>query len=339
MKVLTFPRGMPMIISSKALNEIGVHSTSIQFLSHKFGFKTDICLNLDRIPGNNVRQKIEEFISQSVNGYDIFHYHDMPEGIYTPTYEELKILKDKGKPIVIQHHGSEVRRLSLARSFNNPYVQVKDYWENEQIIIHRLQQWGKLFDHAIIADHELYSYIKNYYKHVHIIRQPIDLNSIMPVYPLKNNYEPLIVHAPTNQKVKGTQYILQAVETLKKEGYKFKFMLLQNVSHETAKTIFQKADIIIDQLCIGAYGTFSIEGMAFGKPVICYIRKDLIKKYPKGLPIVNANPDNIYLQMKRLITNHEYRHQLGRESRKYVESNHNSIKIARELHELYKRIM
>lgn len=328
-----------MITSSKALNEIGVESTSLQFLSHKFGFETDICLNLERFPSTMVRQEIEEFIRQSANGYDIFHYHDMPEGIYTPTYEELKILKDKGKSLVIQHHGSEVRRLSLARRFNNPYVQVKNYWKNEQIIIQRLKQWGQIFNHAIISDHELYTYIENYYKYVHIIRQPIDLNSILPAYPMKNNLEPLIVHAPTNQQVKGTQYILNAVNLLKKEGHKFNFMLLQNVSHELAKTFFKKADIIIDQLCIGAYGTFSIEGMAFGKPVICYIRKDLIKKYPEGLPIVNANPANIYLQIKRLITNHEYRHHLGKDGRKYVEKHHNSIKIARELHELYKRIL
>ncbi|WP_061810756.1 glycosyltransferase family 4 protein [Rossellomorea vietnamensis] len=328
-----------MITSSRALNEIGVQSTSLQFLSHKFGFKTDICLNLERLPINMARKKIEEYIRRSASSYDVFHYHDMPEGVYTPTYEELKILKDIGKPLVIQHHGSEVRRLSVARNFNNPYVQVKNYWQNETIIINRLQQWGAIFDHAIVADHELYPYVKDYYKNVHIIRQPIDLNSIMPSYPIKGNQVPLIVHAPTNQKVKGTQYILEAVEMLKKEGYKFKFMLLQNVSHDFAKTIFQKADIIIDQLCIGAYGTFSIEGMAFGKPVVCYIRKDLIRKYPKDLPIVNANPANIYTQMKRLITNHDYRNYLGRGGRKYVENHHNSIKIARELHELYKKIM
>ena len=100
----------------------------------------------------------------------------------------------------MQHHGSEVRLLSKARSFNNPFVEVKKFWKNEKLITSRLKKWGKVFDHAIIADYELYSYIEPYYKNIHIIRQPINVMQYTPSYPIPNNNIPRIVHAPFDKK-------------------------------------------------------------------------------------------------------------------------------------------
>lgn len=38
-------------------------------------------------------------------------------------------------------------------------------------------------------------------------------------------------------------------------------------------------DVVADQLIIGWYAMFSMEAMSMGKPVICYLRKDLIELY------------------------------------------------------------
>ena len=50
------------------------------------------------------------------------------------------------------------------------------------------------------------------------------------------------------------------------------------------------ADLAVDQLMIGAYGTVAIETMAKGVPVVCRIRDDLRPFYPADLPIITAEP-------------------------------------------------
>ena len=101
-----------------------------------------------------------------------------------------------------------------------------------------------------------------------------------------------VAHAPSNRKIKGTQYLIDAIDALKKEGVPVELFLVEGMSYEEALYISANADIIVDQLLIGSYGQYSVEMMALGKPVICYIRNDLIKHYPPGLPIINTDIDN-----------------------------------------------
>lgn len=339
MKVLKFPVGIQMVTSSRALNEIGVDSTSVQFTPHLFGYRPDLCLDVGSLPTLQAKEKIKQFLTNAAKEYDIFHYHDLPASLYYLNPIDLQVFKESGKPMVIQHEGSEVRRLSIARSFGNPYVKVRNYWSNEQKITERLNKWSKLFDHAIVADYELYHYIKNVYKNIHIIRQAINLTEFPTCYPSPENSTPLIVHAPSDKTLKGTDYLIDAVKQLEEEGIDFKFQLIEKMPYTRAKEIYQKADIIVDQLCIGSFGNFSLEGMAMGKPVICYIRDDLWATYPPGLPIVNANPNTIYSQLKNLILDGEQRRKIGIQGRQYVEKYHNATDIACQLKELYQKIL
>lgn len=151
---------------------------------------------------------------------------------------------------------------------------------------------SKYIDHAFVQDYELYAYIQPYYKEIHVIPHTLDVNQILPTYP-EVKQAPLVVHAPTRRDLKGTDHIVKAVNQLKHEGLQFHFQLIEGMTYEQTKELLAQADIVIDQLRIGAYGYVSTEAMAFGKPVICYLRRDVMKKYPSGLPIVNADPGNI----------------------------------------------
>src|SRR5699024_3194010 len=115
---------------------------------------------------------------------------------------------------------------------------------------------------------------------------------LQPHYP-KATSSPLIVHAPTRRNLKGTEFVIDAVKQLKKAGVSLDFKLIEGMNHQETMNLLSKADIVIDQMRIGSAGYLSTEAMALGKPVLCYIREDLIKKYPQGFPIVNANPNNL----------------------------------------------
>jgi glycosyltransferase involved in cell wall biosynthesis len=70
---------------------------------------------------------------------------------------------------------------------------------------------------------------------------------------------------------------------------------------------------------------FSLEAMCMKKPVLCYIREDLVEKY-KNLPILNTKPEFVYDNLIKLIENKELRLELGIIGRKYIENVYESKK-------------
>ncbi|RYG74236.1 glycosyltransferase family 1 protein [Lentibacillus lipolyticus] len=334
MRVLHLPYGSPMIELSNALRAKGVQSVSCHFEEHPFAFKPDICLQLNNLSRQERTRKIKRFLKESMLHYDIFHFH-FGETFYADK-SDLKMLKRAGKKMVVHHHGSEIRRPSAAEK-NNPYVRVKPEWTEEKIS-RNVSTLATYVDHAIVQDYELESYIRNSYKHVHVIPHTIDANQYTPRYPAPKNTSPLVVHAPTSRHIKGTESIQNAINELKRSGLSFQFQLIEGTSNEEAKSLLSRADIVIDQLRIGASGYISSEAMAFGKPVICYIREDLVSKYPQGLPIVNANPDTITAVLKNLLQNPHKWEKLGKQGRTYIEKYHHAPVVADRYIDIYKSL-
>jgi len=88
----------------------------------------------------------------------------------------------------------------------------------------------------------------------------------------------------------------------------------------------------------------AVELMALGKPVICYIREGDLKFIPEkmrqDLPIINANPNTIYHVLKEWLTiRRKELPELGKRSRIYVETWHDSRKIAAMLKTEYELIL
>ncbi|UOQ94524.1 glycosyltransferase family 4 protein [Halobacillus shinanisalinarum] len=334
MRVLHISYGSPMVELCKALQSKGVQATSCHFDEHPFKFQPDICLKLNQLPKQERENKIEQFLQESVQKYDIFHFH-FGETFFSDK-SDMEILKRAGKKMVVHHHGSDIRLLSAAR-INNPYVKVKPEWTEEKIY-NNVAALSKYIDHAIVQDPELEGYISNLYKHTHVIPHTIDVHQFKPQYPEVKQTSPLVIHAPTSRHIKGTEFIVKAVQELQRSGLSFRFKLVEGLSNDEAKNLFAQADIVIDQLRIGSYGYVSSEAMALGKPVICYIREDLVDKYPGGLPIINANPDTITTVLENLIKNPRQRRNTGFNGRTYVTQNHMAEKVVNQYIDIYNKL-
>ena len=92
---------------------------------------------------------------------------------------------------------------------------------------------------------------------------------------------PVIIHAPSNPVIKGTNIIITALNELKEEGIKFKFILLKDTDNRIVLQNLSNADIAVDQLYSEGPATFAIEAMAAGCAVLCGNRSD-IAPYPPG---------------------------------------------------------
>jgi glycosyltransferase involved in cell wall biosynthesis len=317
-----------MYTITKALQRFGVSASSVNYYPSYLGYKSDYNLNLSSLDIRSGNKLSKELALKLMNEYNVFHFHFGTS--LTMDYSDLPFLRDLDKKTFMQHWGSDVRLFSIASKYN-PYVKVKV--TNEKDILNRIEFLGKSIDNCIVSDYELYEYVKNFYKNIYVVKQAIDLEQYT-IKEKEKNKELCIVHAPTSPEIKGTDSVLKVIEELQNK-YTFNFKLVQGMSHSQARKIYEEADIIIDQLRIGSYGLLAIEAMAMGKTVITFISDAMKDKYPKELPIVSANPDNLKDKLEYLITNKDMLPQIGESSRTFVELYHDSKVISKSLLSLY----
>ena len=336
MRIVHAPREIAgqMGILASALRKLGHQAHAISFSGHEFGYEGSKILWKEVPTSSWIRrtQRLNLFLALLAE-YDVFHFHF---GLtIMPHFWDLPVLAATGKRMAMHFWGSDIRRLSIAAQ-GNPYVERIGPTDSEQEArtLRTVRKLGRLIKTAFVADEELAQYIRDEFQQVIRVPQAIDLSMYPFLPPSKTSGRPLVVHAPSRRAIKGTSYVLEAVEKLS-EQYDFDFVLLEGKNHAEALSVYQRADVVIDQLLLGTYGILAVESMALGKPVLSYIREDIREKYPPDLPILSCNPDNIYQQLRELLEDGEMRNQIGHKGREYVVANHDSLKVAARLVSAY----
>jgi len=270
------------------------------------------------------------------NDYDIFHYH-----FGSTLFEDLRDVKDlqsKGKKFVMHQWGNDVRIKEKARIMS-PYLLDPCNPMSDNKMLERLKRNSEWIKTVIIQDFELYAYVKDYYPNIYILPLLFEVSGTVPFYPQPDKKKPLIIHAPTQPAFKGTERIEETLTQLRNDGYSFDYKRIEKVSNEEALAIYKQADIVIDQLLVGSYGLFAVEAMSLGKPVVSYIREDLRHTFPANLPIVSANPDNLYQVLGPLLVDASKRHEAGVKSREYTAERHDIQKVIPQLIDIYRAVL
>ena len=146
-----------------------------------------------------------------------------------------------------------------------------------------------------------------------------------------------VAHAPSDRTIKGTAHVVSAVERLRDRGVAIELVLIEGRSHREAARLCATCDLAVDQLLVGSYGRFAVEMMALGKPVICHLRGDLRRFYPRECPIIPAGVDDIGVVIADVAASPESWAEWGRRGRAYVEAVHDSRAVAAQSLQAYRR--
>jgi len=276
---------------------------------------------------------------------DIIHWY-WSDKIFNNGWE-FKIIRFFRKPMVIEWLGSEIR-IHEKEIEKNPFYKIQSAKQPEIIPLfcnHDSEAMQKKFSDigatpllvrgASITYHVLPSLFKN----IFTTRHRINLNKYRSILIDKDKKNPLIVHAPTDKDIKGTSFIVNALNELKNENLQFEFLLLENMTRDEVKNKIEGCDIFIDQLICGGYGMAATESLALGKPVICYLHDTSVAELPANCPIINANPVTIKKILADLITDADLRYDTALKSRKFVEEYYDPKVIAEELKSVYKAVL
>ena len=220
-----------------------------------------------------------------------FHYQQEKANIWA-----FRLLKLSGIRIIVQPHGNDmVYRSRLRNRYDWVSLMQKDYplWDlvaHAEVAQQRIRLFCRFADFVLGGAWFTSPLLPRNDLLFHSV--PIDCDEIRPSISTPST-RPVIVHSPNHRNVKGTDYLIQAVDRLKSLGLECELRLIERVPRHIALELYKQADIIADQFCIGTIGVFGLEAMALGKPVMAYIDHAHLGDPVFDHPVVNTNPENL----------------------------------------------
>lgn len=272
--------------------------------------------------------------ARAIHSHDVLHFHYgesfVRDGI------DARLAARLGRRVVVEFHGSDVRMPSVELARNPHYVPIPG--EDDAKALALLRRWSTLArGHAILCDHGLETVVAKYFAHVHIVGHRVQTRTVEPAPPAADRARPVLVHSPSDLTAKGTHHVRAAVAALRARGFIFEYVEVTDLPQSEARGLYRRADLVVDQLCIGTHGVFAAEAMALAKPVVCFMLEELVPTFPDDLPIINASPLTITDVLADWLApgSGPQRRARGLASRRYAERVHDTANVARRLLHVY----
>jgi hypothetical protein len=116
----------------------------------------------------------------------------------------------------------------------------------------------------------------------------------------------VVVHAPSNAGLKGTEAIRPIMRALHEEGL-LEYRELQGIASADMPAAYGDADIVLDQFSLGIYGVAANEALASGRIVVSHVndftRTTVKEETGRDLPIVEARVDVLEKVLRDIIAN------------------------------------
>jgi glycosyltransferase involved in cell wall biosynthesis len=290
----------------QALRRRGVDAQLVVFERYRLHPEAD--WSLDR-RGGFLRKQLTQWraLARLLPRADVFHFYFgltlVPQSLQFP------ILRAFGKKSVFHFLGSDIRGKSPKQL-----------------------AFGRKAGAEIVGSYDAVRWVPE----AEVIPPGIDLSRIETAPP-SERARPVILHAPSSRRRKGTEHVIAACEGLDAD-----LEIVEGLQHDEAFERYRSADIVVDQLNAGWYGIFAIECMALGKPVVTFLHDEAVRRTEEAfglrVPIVNASAETLRERLRALVADAAERQRIGAEARGYVERVHDIERIADRLLDVYSRL-
>lgn len=283
--------------------------------------------------------------------YDIFHI--CYQGLFLSNTKywrlEAEILHSCNKKIIMIPYGGDAFMYSKIKNSSQQHALLINYpsaGQNESQITERVEYWQKHADFCPGG-----GMIDGFSRWDSLSPNFLSIDSKFLQKERKYNKADgrngvvNIIHTPNHRGVKGTEFIIKAVNDLKNENLLVNLILLENKKNEEVKRILlEEADILVEQLIMVGYALSAIEGISAGLPVISNLEdanfNQLFSRYSflGECPIISSSPEKIKDTLRFLITNPSIREELGKCGRSYAKKYHSPATTQYLFNKIYEKI-
>jgi hypothetical protein len=342
---------------------IGLNSYCVSFWHHPFDYACDEVVSdaPESVVANELKRM--RLLWRALREFDVVHFNCgmplSPRPVPGPTrglarrlynayaslvgFRDLPLLKMAGKAIFVTYQGDDARQGAYCREhfLVSPIGEVdQSYYTPESDARKQceIRIFERYADGIFSLNPDLLHVLPSRARFMPYAN--VNPRNWLPAGTPSGSSRPIVVHAPSHRGVKGTRFVQDAVSRLRSEGVAFDFILVEGMTNDEARRVYERADLVVDQLLLGWYGGLAVEAMALGKPVICYIREGDLRFLDPNmraqLPVIRAEPGTIHEVLKTCLTTHRHRLQeIGTLGRAYVERWHDPLHIARFLRDQY----
>jgi len=239
---------------------------------------------------------------------------------------ELPLLKFLGKKIIcFVGHGAEARPPYLDGACLLPNGNHRTYDEYARLVTDMTNNLSRIEKYAdcIIASPQADHFLHRRYIPMVILGIPYDrFREVIKTASSRDTVH--VLHAPSNEIVKGSSRIRETIRRLISRGYRIEYVEISGKPHSAVMEELNKCDFVIDQLYSDTpLAGFACEAAWFGKPAIVggYLWNILEKIIPPELFPVSeiCHPDELEHVTERLILDRKHREELGQQARHFVE--------------------
>jgi hypothetical protein len=356
MKILHLPTavaGNPLGLS-KAEQKIGVDSRCLYANpENKYEYHCDllpVACSLHKLGFFGKAASLFATFLKHRTEFDVFHFN---AGHTLLDYYKLNLnymdlpFYSKNKKLIMTFNGSDARQPISSQFFGsldewseeNSYNHLYNDPKLNKIKVNRIKKIDQYVDHIFTVNPDLFRFLPARTKFLPYTISSWDEISFQDE--VIKNKKLRIIHAPSNREIKGTAYIIEALNKLQKHYRNIEVIFVENVPNKEALALYKTADLIIDQLLIGWYGGVAIEVMKMGKPVMVFIRKSDLQYIPPEMAescletFLIANPTNIYEKLCLIAENPQLLQRHSELSLDYVHQWHDPLKVAKYLTNFY----
>ncbi|NND61639.1 MAG: glycosyltransferase [Flavobacteriaceae bacterium] len=193
----------------------------------------------------------------------------------------------------------------------------------------------------IASDLDYHVPLDGHPKYLGMVPNPIDVTKFAYQFPeIKDKV--VIFHGinRNNYYKKGNYLFEEALEILRsKHPDKIEIVTVESVPYETYINLFNDAHILLDQVFAYDQGFNALEAMAKGKVVLTGAEKEWLDYFnlQEDTVAINALPDaqKIADKLEWLILNPEKMREISLNARKFIEEEHDHIKMAQRYFDLW----
>ncbi len=248
-------------------------------------------------------------------------------------FADLPILKLFKKKVIFVFYGSDTRPPYICGDFlsnnGNDLAAVLKQSQRIKSDLDIIEKYADfVFNHPPTAQFHQKPIIS--FLHIGI---PTEQRTNLPGRKTEKPNAATILHSPSNPKIKGTAIIREAIFSLQEKGYTIDFVEISGQPNQVVLEALADCDFIVDQL----YSTTPMPGLvaeaaSFGKPaVICGYYHNRIHEIlpPEKVPPSHfCHPNDIETAIEKLITDREYRFELGQKALQFVQEHWHADKVA-----------
>lgn len=310
----------------------GVVAVNMQLKSSVYGFPADIF-----VPHNvfyfSVRWQRAQFAYVVENFTHVIYEAALPlfGDLFDGDVEtEIEGLRSRGVRVAMLSHGSDLRSPDLHRSRDrwspfhddNPSVdRLRRVTAKNHVLFRKLGVPVFVTTPDLLTDWPTATWVPVVVDPSRWERESLVLERPRPV----------VLHAPTNSWIKGSELIEPVLTRLHDAGV-IEYKRVMGIPAAEMPALYQEADIVLEQFRIGTYSVTAVEALAAGRIVIAHLFPD-VRAHAESVtgsavPVIESTVDDLEQVLRRICAEPERYREHARLGPEFVRAVHDGRRSA-----------